>query len=205
MNRKNSGVFVLLALTALAFTMGTPALADMVTFSTTGGFSESGGASSATFGVGPNTLTLSYAGITDSTVGTPTNSSAGFITASVTGTGGDASGTFTLTIDQTAPTVGSGGINGDLSGTITSNSSSGTLDFISSSLTLGDIVYTLQQPPGGYDLVPPNTLDGETSIQFHVVATSAVPEPAFLSLTGLGFFGIVGITFLRNRRLRVRG
>jgi hypothetical protein len=37
------------------------------------------------------------------------------------------------------------------------------------------------------------------------IDTSTVPEPAFLGLTGLGFFGIVGITFLRNRRLRVRG
>jgi len=204
MSRGTSGVFVLIVLTAIAFTMGTPAFADMVTFSTTGGFSESGGASSATFGVGPNTLTLSYMGITDSTVGTPTNSSAGFIMASVTGTGGDASGTFTLTIDQTVPTVGSGGLDGDLSGTITFNSSSGTLDFTSTSLTLGNIVYTLQQPPGGYDLVPPNTLDGDTSIQFHLVANSTVPEPAFLSLTGLGFLGIVVIAFLRNRRLRVR-
>jgi hypothetical protein len=192
------------ALSALAFTMGTPALAEPVTFSTTGGFSASGGASSATFGFGLNTLTLSYAGIVDSTVGTPTNSSAGFITASVTGTGGDAAGTFTLTIDQTAPSVGSGGLDGDLSGTISSNSSLGTLDFTSTSLTLGGIVYTLQQPPGGYDLVPPTTLNGETSIQMHI-DTSTVPEPAFLGLTGLGFFGIVGITFLRNRRLRVRG
>jgi|CZKS01.1.fsa_nt_gi hypothetical protein len=204
MTRRISGVFVLLALSALAFTMGTPALAEPVTFSTTGGFSASGGASSATFGFGLSTLTLSYAGIVDSTVGTPTNSSAGLITASVTGTGGDAGGTFTLTIDQTAPSVGSGGLDGDLSGTISSNSSLGTLDFTSTSLTLGDIVYTLQQPPGGYDLVPPSTLNGETSIQLNTTA-SAVPEPAFLGLTGLGFFGIVGITFLRNRRLRVRG
>ena len=204
MTRRISGVFVLLALSALAFTMGTPALAEPVTFSTTGGFSASGGASSAIFGSGPNTLTLSYSGIVNSTVGTPTNSSAGLITASVTGTGGDAGGTFTLTIDQTAPSVGSGGLDGDLSGTISSNSSLGTLDFTSTSLTLGDIVYTLQQPPGGYDLVPPSTLNGETSIQLNTTA-SAVPEPAFLGLTGLGFFGIVGITFLRNRRLRVRG
>jgi hypothetical protein len=204
MTRRISGVFVLLALSALAFTMGTPALADTVTFSTTGGFSASGGASSAIFGSGPNTLTLSYSGIVNSTVGTPTNSSAGFMIASVLGTGGDAAGTFTLTIDQTVPSLGSGGLSGALSGTISESSSGGMLDFSSTTLVLGDVTYTLQQPPGGYDLVPPTTLNGETSIQMHV-DTSTVPEPAFLGLTGLGFFGIVGITFLRNRRLRVRG
>jgi hypothetical protein len=204
MTRRISGVFVLLALSALAFTMGTPALAEPVTFSTTGGFSASGGASSAIFGSGPNTLTLSYSGIVNSTVGTPTNSSAGFMIASVLGTGGDAAGTFTLTIDQTVPSLGSGGLSGALSGTISESSSGGTLDFSSTTLVLGDVTYTLQQPPGGYDLVPPTTLNGETSIQMHI-DTSTVPEPAFLGLTGLGFFGIVGITFLRNRRLRVRG
>jgi hypothetical protein len=124
--------------------------------------------------------------------------------ASVLGTGGDAAGTFTLTIDQTVPSLGSGGLSGALSGTISESSSGGTLDFSSTTLVLGDVTYTLQQPPGGYDLVPPTTLNGETSIQMHI-DTSTVPEPAFLGLTGLGFFGIVGITFLRNRRLRVRG
>jgi hypothetical protein len=179
----------------------TPALADMVTYSATGGFPS---ATSETFGVGPNTLTLAYTGIVDASLMTPSNGSAGFITASVTGSGGTASGPFTLTIGQTAPTVATGGFSGTLSGPITGNSSGGTLDFSSTSLTLGDVVYTLQQPPGGYALVPPNTNGGVTSIQLRTT-TSVVPEPAFLGLTGLGFFGIVGITFLRNRRLRARG
>src|ERR1039457_131122 len=103
MTRRISGVFVLLALSALAFTMGTPALAEPVTFSTTGGFSASGGASSATFGFGLSTLTLSYAGIVDSTVGTPTNSSAGLITASVAGPVGTAGGPFPLLTNQAPP------------------------------------------------------------------------------------------------------
>jgi hypothetical protein len=204
MPRRISGVFLVLALSALAFMTVTPALADMVTYSTTGSFSASGGLSSATFGTLPDTLMLSYSGIASSSVDTPSNGSAGFITASITGLGGTASGNFTLTIDQTVPTVASGGLSGALSGTIKATSSGGTLDFSTTSLTLGDVIYTLQQPPGGYDLVPPSTLGGETSIQMHIT-TSAVPEPAFLGLTGLGFFGIVGITFLRNRRLRARG
>jgi len=195
-----------LALSVLAFMTVTPALAESVTYSTTGGFSAAAGASSATFGGGADTLTLSFAGITDATVDASpiTNGSAGVITASVTGAGGTASGSFTLTIDQTAPSVGSGGLSGALSGIITSNSSTGTLNFSATTLTLGDIEYTLQQPAGGYELVPPNTLGGQTSIQLQINAT-AVPEPAFFGLTGLGFFSLAGITFRRYRQLRTRG
>jgi hypothetical protein len=191
----------MLALASLAFMSVTPALAEPVTYSTTGGFSASGGASSATFGGAGNTLTLSFAGVASTTVTADptTNGSAGTITASITGTGGTATGTFTLTIDQTDPSVGSGGLSGALSGTITSNSSSGTLSFTSTALTLGDITYTLQQPPGGYDLVPPNTNGGMTSIQLQINAT-AVPEPAFFGLTGLGFFGLAGIAYRRYRQ-----
>jgi hypothetical protein len=201
MTRRISGVFLVLALSALAFMTVTPALADMVTYSTTGGFPV---ATSETFGVGLNTLTLTYTGIVNSSVNTPSNGSAGVITASVTGSGATASGAFTLTIDQTVPSVLSGFVSGALAGTITGNSSSGRLDFSTTSLTLGDEVYTLQQPPGGYALVPPSSNGGATTIQLNITS-SVVPEPAFLSLTGLGFFGIVGITFLRNRRLRARG
>jgi hypothetical protein len=203
MTRRVSAVFTLLALSTLAFMTVTPALAESVTYSTTGGFSANGGASSATFGAGANTLTLSFSGIVGSTVDASpiTNGSAGFIIASITGTGGTAAGSFTLTIDQTAPSVGSGGLSGALSGKITSNSSNGTLDFTSTTLTLGDVEYTLQQPPGGYELVPPSTLNGETSIQLQINAT-AVPEPAFFGLTGLGFLGLAGITFRRYRQAR---
>ena len=196
-------LFIVLALSALAFMTVTPALAEDVTYSTTGGFSASGGATSAIFGSGANTLTLSFSGIVGSTVDASpsTNGSAGFIIASVTGKGGVAAGNFTLTIDQTAPSVGSGGLSGALSGKITTNASNGTLNFTSTTLTLGDVVYTLQQPPGGYELVPPSTLNGETSIQMRIDAT-AVPEPAFFGLTGLGFLGLAGITFRRYRQSR---
>jgi hypothetical protein len=178
-----------------------PAFAEDVTYSTTGGFSASGGASSATFGGGSNTLTLAFAGQSTATLDASpsTNGSAGFIEASVTGTGNTASGTFTLTIDQTAPSVGTGGLSGNLSGTITSNSSGGLLDFTSTSLTLGNIVYTLQQPPGGYELVSPATLMGETSIQFNITAT-ALPEPTFYGLTGMGFAGLLAMAFHRKKQ-----
>ena len=204
MPRRISAVFLVLALSALAFMTVTPALADVVMYSTMGSFSASGGLTSATFGTLPDRLMLSYSGIGSSMVDTPSHGSAGFITASIAGLGGTASGNFTLMIDQTAPTVASGGLSGALSGSITSNSSSGTLDFSSTSLPLGDEIYTLQQPPGGYSLVPPSTNGGVTTIQLNITS-STVPEPAFLGLTGLGLFGIVGITFLRNRRLRARG
>ena len=203
MTKTVSKLYIVLALSAPALLTGTPALADVITYSTTGGFSANGGASSATFGSGGNTLTLTFTGISSSTVMAPpaSNASAGFITASVTGTGGTATGNFTLTIDQTSPSVDSGGLSGILSGTIQSNSSTGTLDFSSTSLTLGNVLYTLQQPIGGYELVPPSTLNGETSVQMQIDVTS-VPEPAFYGLTGLGFLGIAGIAFRRHRQAR---
>lgn|ERR1017187_1284250 len=196
-------LFIVFALSVLAFMTVTPALAEAVTYSTTGGFSASGGAASATFGGSGNTLTLTFAGIVSSTVDASpvTNGSGGIIQASVTGTGGTAAGDFTLTINQTAPSVGSGGLSGVLSGAISANSSTGRLDFAATTLTLGDVQYTLQQPPGGYELVPPSTLFGQTSIQLEITAT-AVPEPAFFGLTGLGFLGLAGITFRRYRQSR---
>jgi hypothetical protein len=205
MTRRLSAVHVVLTLSALAFTTVTPALAEAVTYSTTGGFSASGGAGSATFGGAGNTLTLTFSGIDDAMVDAApsSNASAGFIMAAVTGTGGTATGNFTLTIDQTEPSVASGGLSGVLSGQITSNTSTGIVDFTSTTLTLGNVLYTLQQPVGGYELVPPSTLNGETSIQMQIDVTT-VPEPAFFGLTGLGFLVIAGITYRRRRQSRAQ-
>jgi hypothetical protein len=206
MTRKISGVCLVLTLSVLALLTVTPALAEAITYSTTGGFSANGGASFATFGGGGNTLTLSFNPIASSMVIAPpaTNASAGSFTAAVAGTGGTATGSFTLNINQTAPTVATGGLSGALSGSITSNASTGTINFSSTSLTLGNVVYTLQQPPGGYDLVPPSTNGGVTTFQMRIDVT-AVPEPAFFGLTGLSFVVLAGITFRRYRKSRARG
>jgi hypothetical protein len=186
----------LAVLGAVLVVSASSAFATSVTYSTAGIFSSSG-TNVATFGSGANTLTLTYIAISSVSLNTPTYASVGDIVASVTGSGASASGTFNLTIDQTGPTVASGTFLDLLSGAISSNSSTGLLDFTNLSLLLGPDTYTLQQPVNGYDLVPPDTNGGDTSLQ---MAITSVPEPSGLILLGTGLFGASAFLFRRHRR-----
>jgi hypothetical protein len=189
---KNLGKLVVLG---AALAVSAPfAHAGPVSYSSTGNINGLG--SSETFGVGANTLTLSFAGV-NSSVNAPTNASAGVFTASVTGAGASASGNFSLDITQTVPGAGSGSFLGVLSGTFTVNSSTGDVDFSNTVLNLDGIIYTLQQPPGGYALVPQNTNGGQTTIQMNI--TPAVPEPNSLTLLGMGLLG-GALLLMRHRQ-----
>jgi hypothetical protein len=202
-NGKLGGFSLKLVVPAIAFAMALPAHGTMVTYSTTGGFSASGGGSSAVFTLGANNATLSFNGVTNATVNASpmTFASAGSIqvqTASTTGV--PVGGTFTLGISQTAPSSNSGSLLGNLTGTVTFSSSSGDLEFTSTALTLGNVTYTLLAPGGGYELVPPTTNNGVTTLEMMLAVSNPVPEPTFFALTGFGFAGMGLLAFRRFRR-----
>lgn len=194
---KNLGKLALLG-AALAVSASS---AFATTFSTTGQFSN--GLSNMTFGSGGDTLTLSFIGDNDVSIITPSFANFGVITATSTGAGATASGAFTLNFSQSVPTSGTGSLFGSLSGSISTNSSLGVINFSTMSLVLSPSTYTIQQPVGGYFLVPPSTgptgkTPGATTIQGFVTTT---PEPNSLMLLGTGLVSGAGMLMRRRRTI----
>jgi PEP-CTERM motif len=171
----------------------TSAKADIVTFSTTASFN--GGAFSSpnaiVFGGMGNQLSLTFTGVTNSTVDTGpagfTFASLGEIQTATTGSGATITPgtTFAIRITQTVPSGGTGDFSATLSGTISQNSSSGQITFTVTHVSIGGVQYDVQNNP--LALVPPSTNNGVTSIQARI---TTVPEPATLLLLGTGLTGI---------------
>lgn len=184
------------ALLVFMVTLGTSeAKADPVTFSTSGTFTCVGcsgsGTNSVTFlgGMG-NALMITFTGLGSTTLNTPSGSSFGNFQTFVSGSGATGSGTFTLTITQTAPIAGSDSFSATFSGTFTaSNSGTGVVNFTLTSVNIGGIEYSITNNP--LNLVPPASNNGITTVQ-GLVTGSAIPEPTTMLLLGTGLLGIAG-------------
>ena len=152
------------------------ARANSVSFDTAGAFNGSG--SSIIFGAGADTLQINFTGVsTVSLNDTPfTFTSLGQFQTITTGAGAlvPVGTTFSLTINQSAPTPGSDDLSATLNGSIQQNQSLALVTFSITSVTIGQDTYALTNNP--LPLVPPATNNGFTSVQARVSGPAGVPE-----------------------------
>jgi len=197
------------------------AFAEDVTFTTTGEFScgTATGCSTAIFdGVGGgqmtianngNTFNINAVGYTNADVlaGDPNLDDVNALTFNDTATNftpktspkGSPVNTngaeFTLVITQTAPPASpnSGSLSGGFTGTVTASQSLAEITFSNTTLTLGNVTYTLDQSV--WTIPTP----GIKTIGMTTDTATVTPEPTFMALTGLGFAGLAFVAYRRRR------
>jgi hypothetical protein len=196
----------------LAAALVLPAMAEDVTFTTSGTFdcgsavgcSISNGGSTITFannGNVANDTATGYTWVNLPAGSDPSVSDVNIMDFNDTSTSNGSSGaltdgaTFTLKITQTSPpaTPDSGTLSGVLSGQIFSSDTNAAINFGSNTtLVLGNITYTLDSPT--WTMENPGNSIGSASFTAQVT-----PEPTFMLLTGLGFGCLAFVAWRRKR------
>ena len=186
-----------------------PLGAQTVTFSTTGTFSGGGcAATSCAF----DGFTLSFVPVgSNSFLSGSLVDLGSFSTQCVSCTPGSMqtfpSGvTFTLTVNQTGPSAGTGSFVGSVSGTLSFNPSFSSLIWTPSpnSLTLGTAGLTgtyalVLDNTGNFNIEAPTTdANPNPSVVKAFVTTTTTPEPSTVALMATGFLGLVPV--VRRRR-----
>jgi hypothetical protein len=178
-----------------------PAAAQTVTFSTTGAFSGACAGTSCAFGgftlsfvpVGSNTF------LSGSLVDLGTfNSSCSLTTCPQTSF--PAGVTFTLTINQTVPSAGTGNFAGTISGSLAFNPSFSNLIWTPSpnNLNIGIANYQLVVDNTGNFNINAPTGDANPNATVVKAFVSTVPEPSTVALMATGMFGLIPV--IRRRR-----
>jgi hypothetical protein len=178
-----------------------PAASQTVTFSTTGAFSGACVGVNCTFGgftlsfvpVGSNSF------ISGSLVDLGTfNASCSLSTCPMTSF--PAGVTFTLTINQTVPSAGTGNFAGTISGSLQFNPSFSSLIWTPApnSLGIGIATYKLVVDNTGNFNINAPTGDANPNATVVKAFVSTVPEPSTVALMATGMFGLIPV--IRRRR-----
>jgi hypothetical protein len=114
--------------------------------------------------------------------------------------------TFTLTINQTSPSAGTGAFAGTVSGSLAFNPSFSSLIWTPSpsSLTLGLAGLTgtyaiVLDNTGNFNIEAPTTgLNPNQTVVKALITTGTVPEPSTIALMATGMVGLIPV--IRRRR-----
>jgi hypothetical protein len=181
-----------------------PARSQTVTFSTTGAFSG-GGCSTTSCAFDGFTMSFTPVGSNTFLSGSLVDLGS-FVTQCVSCTLGSIqsfpSGVlFTLTINQTDPSGGTGSFVGSVSGTVSFNPSFSSLIWMPSpnNLNIGLTNYRLVLDNTGNFNIEAPTSDANPNPTVVKAFVTVTPEPATLGLMATGMFGLIPIVRRRRR------